>query len=322
MARRLLCPPKRFGGIGLGNLPKSSVRQAVLIPASSAEIKRRQALWTVVTDEMYIWRWIQTILLFRVSVSILFWNKRWALLHRDEQVHNWCLCHCICYGGFFVLFSGHRRRLIMKKTSWKKTSFAEKIVEIIRTSFNQWDAGTAAGLSRQRYRTKSAIPKPRGTQICCTAHLMRNGWRRSSPIWMIRQNTLMKSAPPIAPPGWPDLAFSTMDAAKIRMLSLRGSLLVYYSYSLNFKLNPYLNSFKACLLYFIRTKIMVFFRIFIFWTERLLLQWAVRPYSFQYICWSLPRPLLWVKPLRLHHRQRHVHPRISPVDCFFSLFTR
>ena len=29
----------------------------------------------------------------------------------------------------------------------------------------------------------------------------------------------MKSAPPIAPPGCPDLAFSTIDAASIRMLS-------------------------------------------------------------------------------------------------------
>ena len=28
-----------------------------------------------------------------------------------------------------------------------------------------------------------------------------------------------KSAPPIAPPGWPDLAFSTIDAARIRILS-------------------------------------------------------------------------------------------------------
>ena len=40
MARRLLCPPKRFSEIGLGNLPKSFVRQAVPIPASSTEIKR------------------------------------------------------------------------------------------------------------------------------------------------------------------------------------------------------------------------------------------------------------------------------------------
>src|SRR6056297_3472520 len=29
----------------------------------------------------------------------------------------------------------------------------------------------------------------------------------------------MKSAPPIAPPGWPDLAFSTMAADKMRILS-------------------------------------------------------------------------------------------------------
>lgn len=29
----------------------------------------------------------------------------------------------------------------------------------------------------------------------------------------------MKSAPPIAPPGWPDFAFSTIEAARTRMLS-------------------------------------------------------------------------------------------------------
>jgi hypothetical protein len=29
----------------------------------------------------------------------------------------------------------------------------------------------------------------------------------------------MKSAPPIAPPGCPELAFSTIDAARIRILS-------------------------------------------------------------------------------------------------------
>ena len=31
--------------------------------------------------------------------------------------------------------------------------------------------------------------------------------------------TFTKSAPPIAPPGCPDFAFSTIDAAKIRILS-------------------------------------------------------------------------------------------------------
>ena len=39
-ARHLLCPPKRFGGIGLGNLPKSFVHQDNHIPASSTKIKR------------------------------------------------------------------------------------------------------------------------------------------------------------------------------------------------------------------------------------------------------------------------------------------
>ncbi len=29
----------------------------------------------------------------------------------------------------------------------------------------------------------------------------------------------MKSAPPMAPPGWPELAFSTIDAASMRILS-------------------------------------------------------------------------------------------------------
>lgn len=40
MARRLLCPPKRFSEIGLGNLPKSFVHQDNHIPASSTKIKR------------------------------------------------------------------------------------------------------------------------------------------------------------------------------------------------------------------------------------------------------------------------------------------
>ena len=31
--------------------------------------------------------------------------------------------------------------------------------------------------------------------------------------------TCIKSAPPIGPPGWPELAFSTIAAAKIRILS-------------------------------------------------------------------------------------------------------
>ena len=80
----------------------------------------------------------------------------------------------------------------MKKATWKKTSFAEKIVEIIRTSpsINEMRE------QLQDYHDNDIAQSLQflNRAICCTAHLMRNGWRRSSPIWMIRQNTLMKSA--------------------------------------------------------------------------------------------------------------------------------
>ena len=80
----------------------------------------------------------------------------------------------------------------MKKATWKKTSFAEKIVEIIRTS---------PSINEMREQLQDYHDNDIAQSLQFLNRAERNllysaldGWQKSSPIWMIRRNTLMKSA--------------------------------------------------------------------------------------------------------------------------------
>ena len=82
----------------------------------------------------------------------------------------------------------------MKKATWKKTSFAEKIVEIIRTSPSINEMREQLQDYHDNDIAQSLQFLNRAERNLLYRHLMRNGWQKSSPIWMIRRNTLMKSA--------------------------------------------------------------------------------------------------------------------------------
>ena len=65
-------------------------------------------------------------------------------------------------------------------------------------------------LPRRAFRNLAAIAAPTAKVCPCP-----NGPETKNS----EKSTFTKSAPPIAPPGCPELAFSTIEAARIRMLS-------------------------------------------------------------------------------------------------------
>ena len=66
----------------------------------------------------------------------------------------------------------------MKKSNMEKTSFAEKIVEIIRTSPSINEMREQLQDYHDNDIAQSLHSETARNAICCTAHLMRNGWRR------------------------------------------------------------------------------------------------------------------------------------------------
>lgn len=82
----------------------------------------------------------------------------------------------------------------MKKATWKKTSFTEKIVEIIRTSPSINEMREQLQDYHDNDIAQSLQFLNRAERNLLYSALDAEWLAKSSPIWMIRRNTLMKSA--------------------------------------------------------------------------------------------------------------------------------
>ena len=86
MARRLLCPPKRFSEIGLGNLPKSFVHQDNPIPVSSAERKTLPGFpVSLLSPRARYYPQISSILLKLRKMPCIFHTKSAIIIAKNKK---------------------------------------------------------------------------------------------------------------------------------------------------------------------------------------------------------------------------------------------